>query len=131
LLELLGVRVALVSDQRVFADPRIRLAQVYASRLGEAHEPLACPMHQLGVGREGNRLLLHGRVNDHLPEVGGLGGSHAGRNSQALLDQRDELVLAHALAPARQRRTVEGELVAEELLAAEQLVVRVLDPALA
>ena len=60
-------------------------------------------MHQLGVRREGNRLLLHGRVDDHLPEVRGLGGSQAGRDRQALLDQRDELVLPHALAPARQR----------------------------
>jgi hypothetical protein len=86
-------------------------------------------MHQLGVRREGNRLLLHGRVDDHLPEVRGLGGSHAGRDGQALLDQCDELVLPHALAPARQRRAVERKPMAEELLAAEQLVVRVLDPA--
>ena len=43
-------------------------------------------------------------------------------DGQALLDQRDELLLAHALAPARQRRAVERQLVTEELLAAEQLI---------
>ena len=130
-LELLGVGIALVPDQRDLADPHVRLAQGHAPRLGEAHQALACAMHQLGVRRKGNRLLLHGRVDDHLPEVRGLGGSHAGRDGQALLDQRDELVLPHALAPARQRRAVERKLMTEELLAAEQLVVRVLDPALA
>ena len=130
-LELLGVGIALVPDQRDLADPHVRLAQGYAPRLGEAHQALACAMHQLGVRRKGNRLLLHGRVDDHLPEVRGLGGSHPSRDRQALLDQRDELVLPHALAPARQRRAVERKLMAEELLAAEQLVVRVLDPALA
>ena len=88
-------------------------------------------MHQLGVGREGDRLLLHGRVDDHLPKVRGLGGSGPSCDGQALLDQRDEPLLPHALAPARQRRAVEGKLMAEELLAAEQLVIRVLDPALA
>jgi hypothetical protein len=88
-------------------------------------------VHQLGVGWDGDRLVLHGRVDDDLPEVGGLGGSDAGGDGQALLDQRNQLVLAQALAPAGQRRTVEGELVAEELLTAEQLVIRVLDPALA
>src|SRR5450432_1027243 len=50
---------------------------------------------------------------------------------QALLDQGDELLLAHALTPARQRRAVERQSVPEELLAAEQLIIRVLDPALA
>ena len=48
---------------------------------------------------------------------------------QALLDQRRELLLAHPLATARQRRTVEDQLVPEKLLAAEQLIVRVLDTA--
>ena len=41
----------------------------------------------------------------------------------------DELLLAHPLAPARQRRAVEGQLVPEELLAAEELIIGVLDPA--
>jgi hypothetical protein len=107
------------------------LAQHDAVLLGQAHQALAGPMHQLGVGRKGDRFLLHGCVDDDLPEVGGLGGSHPRGDGQALLNERDQLVLAHALTPAGQRRTVERERVAEELLAAEQLIIRVLDPALA
>ncbi len=51
------------------------------------------------------------------------------RHRQALLDQCHELFLAQALTPARYRGAVEGQLVAEAQLAAEVLVVRVLDPA--
>ena len=96
---------------------------------GEPNQPLARPVHELGVGRKRHRLRLHGRVDDHLREVRGLGRADACRRVQALLDQRDELLLAHALAPARQRRSVERQLVTEELLATEELEVRVLDPA--
>ena len=130
-LELLGVGVALVGDQRVLADPLIGLAQPHAVPLGQPHQPLARPMHQLGVGRERHRLRLHRRVDDDLGEVRGLRRAGARRRVQALLDQRDELLLAHPLAPARQRRAVERQLVPEELLAAEELEIRVLDPALA
>ena len=44
----------------------------------------ASRMHQLGIRRECNRLLLHGRVDNYLPEVRGLGGSHAGRDGQCM-----------------------------------------------
>src|ERR1700722_17542374 len=87
----------------------------------EPHQPLACSVHQLGVGRERHRLRLHGRVDDDARKVRGPGRSGAGRGRHALLYQRDELLLAHPLAPARQRRAVERRLVLEELLAAEQL----------
>jgi hypothetical protein len=42
-----------------------------------------------------------------------------------------QLLLAHPLAPAGQRRAIERCLVLEELLAVKQLEIRVLDPALA
>jgi hypothetical protein len=88
-------------------------------------------VHQLGVGREGDRLLLHGGVDDHLREVGGLRRAGAGRDRQALLQQRREPLGAHALPPAGQRGALERQRVLEELLAAEQLEVGVLEPALA
>jgi len=62
-------------------------------------------------------------------KVGRLGGARAHRRVQALLDQHDEFLLAHPLAPAPQRRPVERQLVDEELPAAEKLIVWVLDPA--
>ena len=52
----------------------------------------------------------------------------AGGDGKALLQQRLQLVLAHTLAPARQGRAVEGQLMLQERLAAEVLIVRVLDP---
>ena len=128
-LELLGVGVALMGDQRMFPHPRVGLAQVDAGLPGQLDQPLARPMHQLGVGRKGDSLGLNGRVDDHLGKVGGLGRAGARGDRQALLDQRDKALLAHPLAPARQRRAIEGQLMLEELLAAEQLIVRVLDPA--
>jgi hypothetical protein len=67
-LELLGVGVALVPDQRDLAHPHIGLAQHDAVLLGQAHQALAGPMPQLGVGRKGDRFLLHGCVDDDPPE---------------------------------------------------------------
>jgi len=70
-----------------------------------------------------------GRTNaSHSPWLGRAG---ARGDVQALLEQGDELLLTHALAPARQRRAIEHQPVLEELLAAEVLVIGVLDPALA
>ena len=53
-------------------------------------------------------------------EAGGFGRASAGGDVQALLDQGDQLLLAHELALAR---------VLKELLAAKLLIIRVLDPA--
>ena len=108
--------VALVSDQRMLAHPRVGLAQFDAGFPGQPHQPLARLMHQLGVGRKGDRLGLHGGVHNDLGEVGGLGRAGARRHGQALLDQRHELLLPHPLAPVRQRRAVERQRVPEELL---------------
>ena len=123
--------VALVLDQRELADPPIGLAQLHPVLLGQPHQPLARPVHQLGVGREHHRLRLHRGVDHHAGQIGRLHRLGPGGDRQALLQQRHELLLAHALAPARQRGAVEHQPVLEELLAAEVLEIRVLDPALA
>jgi hypothetical protein len=82
------------------------------------------------VGK-GKSLLLHGGVDDHRAEVSRLGRPQPGRRREALLHQRHQPILAHAQAPARQRRAVEDQAVLEELLAAKQLVIGVFQPALA
>ena len=123
--------VALVSDQRMLADPMIGLSQLDAGLLRKLRQPLARPMHEPGVGWKSDRLWLHGRIDDDLGKIGRLRRAGARGDRKALLDQRDKPLLAHALAPARQRRAVEGQLVLEDLLAAEQLVIGVLDPACA
>ena len=95
-LELLGVGVALMLDQRIFADALVGLAQREAVLLGQPDQPLARPMHQLGVGRERHRLGLNGGVDNDLGEIGRFGRAAAGGDVQALLDQGDEHLLAHA-----------------------------------
>src|SRR5579871_6999981 len=56
----------------------------------------------------------------------GLGG-----NRKTFLQQGLQPLLAHALAPAGQRGAIEHQPVLEELLAAEELIIGVLHPALA
>ena len=129
-LELLGMGIALMLDQRQLADPRIGLAQLDAACAGQPHQAFSRPVQQLGIGREHHRLRLHRRIDDHARQVGRLDRLGPRRHRQALLDQRRELLLAHALPPACQRRAIEWQPVLEELLAAEELVIGVLDPAL-
>jgi hypothetical protein len=88
-------------------------------------------MHEPSVRRKGDGLLLHGGVDDDLGEVGRLRRTGSGRDRKALLNEGRELLLAHALTPARQRRAVEGELVLEKLLAAKELEIGVLQPTIA
>ena len=57
-------------------------------------------MHELGVGRKGDRLGLNGGVDDDLGEVRGPGRAGARGDRKAFLDQCRELLLAH---PLRQR----------------------------
>jgi hypothetical protein len=118
-----------MGDQRVFADPLVGLAQLNAGFLSQPHQPLARPMRQLGVGRKGDRLGLHNSVDNDLGEIRWLGCAGARRNRQAFLNQARQALLPDPLAPARQRRAVEGQLVLEDLLAAEELAIGILDPA--
>ena len=91
----------------------IALAQRHAVALGQVDQLLERPVHQPRIGRMGDRLGLHGRVDDHPLQI--LRRQRAGlvRHRQALLEQRHELLLAQPLAPARQRRAVERQLMAE------------------
>ena len=87
----------------------------------EPHQPLACSVHQLGS--VGNATAFGCTVVSTMTREKSEGLAALVRVAVAtsLLYQRDELLLAHPLAPARQRRAVERRLVLEELLAAEQL----------
>ena len=115
-----------------------------AARLGEA--PVALPqldaaarreiaqlvqraVHQPRVGRVRHRLGLHRGVDHDALQVLGRDRAALVRHVEALLEQRLELGLAQPLAPARQRRAVERQPVAEAHLAAEILEIGVLHPA--
>jgi hypothetical protein len=102
-LELLGVGIPLMGDQRMFADPLVGLAQPDAGLLRQLHQSLAGAMHELRVGRKGDRLGLHLRVDDDLGKVGRLRRAGARGHRKALLDQRRQPLFLHPLAPARQR----------------------------
>ncbi len=99
----MSMGVALVLDQSQLADPCIRLAQAHAELFSQAHQPLARPVEQLGIGRKHHRLRLHRGVDHNTGEVGRLHRVRPGRHRQALLQQRLELVFPHPLAPTRQR----------------------------
>jgi hypothetical protein len=97
--------IALLLDQSELADTHIGLPQSHAVLFGEPHQTFAGAMHQPRVGRKSDPLWL--------------------------LHKCREFLFAHSLPPARHRRALEGQFVLEELFAAEQLVIWVLDPALA
>jgi hypothetical protein len=123
--------IALVLDQGELADPPIGLTQLDAGALGEPHQDLARPVQEPRVGREHHVLGLYRGVDDDAIEIGRLDRLGLGGDRKALLQQGLQLLLAHALTPARQRGAVEHQAVLEELLAAEELVIGVLHPALA
>ena len=110
-------------------DPQIALPERDAVALGEAGELLDRLVGEPSVGRMGDRLRLHRRVDGDPLEVLRRQRFRFVGDPQALLQQRRKPLLAEPLAPARQRRAVEGKRVAEHALAAEILKIGVLHPA--
>jgi hypothetical protein len=97
--------------------------------LGEADQLLDRLVSEPGVGRMGDRLRLHRRVDGDPLEVLRRQRFRFVGDPQALLQERRKPLLAEPLAPARQRRAVEGKRMAEQALAAEILKIGVLHPA--
>ena len=62
-VELLGMGVAPGHHRRLLGDAQIRLSQLHSMLPGHAVEPLDRRVQQLGIGREGDRLGLHGGVD--------------------------------------------------------------------
>src|ERR1700752_1853830 len=108
-LELLGVSIALMGDQGPLAHPFIGLAQAYAGLSRKPHQSFARPMPQLRLGRKGDRLRLHRRVDDQTRKVRWPRRAGARRGRQALLDQRRELLLAQSETHTRLPRYVRGK----------------------
>ena len=124
----LGVGVAPRHHRRPLGDARIGLAQSNAVLAGEPPEPPDRRVQELGIGRERDRLRLHGRVHRDAPEVVGAQRARLMRHPQAFGEQQVELV-AEPLAPMAQVRALVREGVLEKFLAGEVLKVWVLNPA--
>ena len=97
---------------------------------GQTVQPLDRRVDELGVGREGDVLGLHGGVDGDARQIARAQRSAVVRHAQTLGQQQLEFV-AQSLAPVAQPRTLVREGVLEELLAGKELEVRVLDPPLA
>ena len=107
-LELMRMGVTLVLDQRQLADADVGLAQAQSMLLRQPHQPLTGAIEQLGVGGEHHRLRLHGGIDDDARQILRPHGLRPRRHRKALLQQGLQPILAHALAPARQGRAIEG-----------------------
>jgi hypothetical protein len=125
------VRVAARQAQCALRQPPIALPQLQPVPGGKPNQDLAAAVVETRVERMCDRLGLHRRVDRHPLEARRL--HRAGR--QRRLDRGGEQPLhpgrADPLAPARQRARIDRQLVLQVVEAAEELPVRVLDPALA
>lgn len=104
------------------------LPQLDPQAIRQLHQMLATTFQQATVGRVGNGLLHDRRINDHFLQARclddlGFPGSFDGRGQQPF-----HTFLADALAPAGERRGINGRLVLKVGFTAEVLPVRVLHP---
>src|SRR5262245_17492260 len=83
-------------------------------------------MGEPGVGRMRDRLLLYSGIYRNPFEIFGVDRPGAVGHREALLQQRDDLLLTQPLAPARERRAIKWQLVPEHHLPTEVLEIRVL-----
>src|SRR6516165_3265261 len=88
-------------------------------------------MGEPGVGRMRDRLLLDSGIYRDSFEIFGVDRPGAVGHREALLQQRDDLLLTQPLAPARERRAIKWRLVPEHHFPTEVLEIRVLHPSLA
>ena len=92
------------------------------------HQPLAAAIVKPRVGGKANRLCLYGRIHIDALQLRGANGAHL----DPRLDGRAQHLfgpgLAQSLAPARHAGRLDRQSMLKELLPAEVLPVRVLDP---
>src|SRR5215471_17903664 len=129
-LELFGMGIASCHHHRLPGNAQIGLPQPHTVRAGQPVEPPDRRMDQLGIGREGNGLGLHGGVHRHPLEIARAQRAGLVRHPQALGQQELQLV-AEPLAPMAEVASLMRELVLEKLKAGEVLEIRIIDPALA
>ena len=112
-VELLGVGIAPRHHGRMLGDAQIGLPQPHPMRPGQAVEALDRRVQQLGVGREGDGLGLHGGVDRDPRQVLRAQRAALVRHPQALGQQQLQLV-AQPLAPMAEVRALVRELMLED-----------------
>jgi hypothetical protein len=127
-LELAGVGVTADLAGQPRRQPGIALAQREPGLAGELDQAQARLLVEPRVGGVGDGLFHDGRVHDH--RFGAALPDHAGLSPglDRLGQQPLDALLADPPAPAGERGRVDRRAVLEEGLAAEMLIVRVLDP---
>ena len=116
-LELFGVGIALMGDERPLAHPLVRLAQLDAGRLRQPCQSLASPMHQFCVGRERHSLRPAAPIN--LPEINPANGAflqlqrlaeaHYPTENQASPDSSQTTNLKAPTATPSRRTPIDGD----------------------
>ena len=106
------------------------MAQPHPVFAGKPREPSDRRVQQSGVGWEADRLGLHGGVDRDPLEVLRAQRPTVMGDPQALGQKKLELI-AEALAPMAQVRTLVRKGMLEELFPGEVLEIRIIDPAIA
>lgn len=125
------MRVAIGQTQRSLAEPSIRLPQLDAVPGGEPDQNFPAAMIETRIQRMRDRLRLHGGVHADTFEAARLHCTRRHRRLHGHREQQLHALRADALAPARERARIDRQPVLQIVEAAEELPIRVLDPALA
>ena len=113
-VELFGVGIAPRHHRRVLGDAQVGLPQPHAMLPGQAVDALNRRMQQLGIGREGDVLGLHGSIDRDSRQVLRSQRAALVRHPLVLGQQRFQFV-AEALPPMAQVGVLVWEAVLEEL----------------
>ncbi|ESX09211.1 hypothetical protein X767_32960 [Mesorhizobium sp. LSJC264A00] len=128
--ELPGMRIAARPHRRCLGQPHVALPEHDAVPLGLTHQDLDCLEVEPAVGRMGDRLRLHRRIDGDPLQRTGLRSPRLECDIDACLQHFLQPLGPDPLAPARHSAGIDRRLVLEELEAAEKLPIRIFHPTL-
>jgi len=126
--KLLGVSVTARPDGRGLGHTHVALTQADATALGRLGQLDDCLVEQVRVGRIGDVLLLHRRIDVHLLQFLWRDLFFTQRQSNGLLQEHGELIRADPFAPLGLRGRVQRQFVLHGREAAKTLPIGILHP---